>query len=127
MTMDVRTLLEEIGGEGSVPAGTLSKIASDGASEPMEKLAAEGIALGEIIGDALVGRVLDRLEKLAMDRASSSHPSAGGVTEPSKWSGIAQKLQGIHGNGKAITDEGHTRAEKVINNLGRGLTSGRES
>ena len=96
--MDVAKLLAEIGGE---QATTLNKVASADSSS-MEKLAEELDAGGRLMADGFVNRTVELLNKLAMDRASSSHAAGKGVEEAemSNWNTVAQKLQRErHGSG----------------------------
>lgn len=81
-------------------------------SEDNIKLAEDIETAGELMAESFFSKV-SALNKEAADRASSSHPSAGGVKEPSKWSGTKEKLQGIHGAGMP-GDDGHTRAEAAF-------------
>lgn len=125
--LDVTALLADVSGE-RVDAHGHDKIASGESSEPMEKLASELDAAGAVMADAFVDRTLERLEKTAMDRASSSHASAGGVTEPSSWSKVKEKIQAMKGGGGGDPDSGHIRAEQAYKNrIGKGLGTGRES
>lgn len=134
--MDVKALMAEIGGDASKLTDGHEKVAGaeGGEVEPMEKLASELRAAGAEMADSFVDRTLERFEKVAgyggaSDKASSSHASAGGVTEPSNWSKIKEKLQGRRGGGVGDPDAGHTRAEDAykhrIGNAGAGK-GGRE-
>lgn len=123
--MRVSDLLAELGGEKLASAG-------EQASEPMEKLASELRACGAEMADSFVERCEVLFEKVAgdkaRDKASSSHASAGGVTEPSNWSKIKEQLQGRRNGSVGDPDAGHTRAEQAYRHrIGREMGKGRES
>ena len=111
--MDIAKLLKEIGGEEP-----LAKTASAYGAEPMEKLAAELDSAGRIMAESFVDRVVELLEKRASG-ALSSHASGMGTKEPSKWSKVKEKHQKWHNSSKGGEDEGHTRAEDVIEGVAR--------
>ena len=119
--MKVSELLAQIGG------GDVEKTAAASASAPsapahqadddsIAKLAEDLEAGGRIMADAFVDRTLERFKKEAAG-LPSSHASAGGVTEPSNWSKVKEKLQKQHGS-KKPDDSGHTRAEAVYKHVG---------
>jgi hypothetical protein len=111
--MDIAKLLKEIGGEEP-----LAKTAS-AHGEPMEKLAAELDSAGRIMAESFVDRVIELLEKRAAAHPNSSHAAGTGVKEPSKWSAVKEKHQKFYGAKKGGEDEGHTRAEDVIEGVAR--------
>ena len=112
--MDIAKLLKEIGGEEP-----LAKTASAYGAEPMEKLAAELDSAGRIMAESFVDRVIELLEKRAAAHPNSSHAAGTGTKEPSKWSKVKEKHQKWHNSSKGGEDEGHTRAEDVIDGVAR--------
>lgn len=112
--MDIAKLLKEIGGEEP-----LAKTASAQGYEPMEKLASELNSAGRLMAESFVDRVIEILEKQAAAHAMSSHAAGTGVKEPSKWSKVKEKHQKWHNSSKGGEDEGHTRAEDVIEGVAR--------
>lgn len=125
--MSLDKILAELGieqeQEKTASAGSSPSLA-DG--DDFAKLAEDLEAAGALMAESFFNKVA-QLNKEAADRASSSHASPGGVTEPSNWSMVAQRLQRLAGH-PVPGDEGHIRAENAYKRtMGRSPQSGGES
>lgn len=106
-SLDVAELLSSLTGEA--PSGhekTASANTNVDSNEPMDKLASELRAAGAEMADGFISQ----LEKVAADKASSSHAVNGMTT--GGWGSIVERQQKAHDQGTP-GDEGHIRAEQA--------------
>lgn len=107
-SLDVADLLASLAGDDAGHEKTAEEATTtpEVEVEETEKLASELRAAGAEMADGFI----DQLEKVAADKASSSHAQNGMAT--GNWGSVVSKLQSMH-NIATPGDEGHTRAEKA--------------